>query len=195
MLVLALLLTSCNPGFEFNKGDLTPDQMLDRATHIFIGVIEKHALEFRPFFRIPGDESGFWKVARRRVRIENVLRGEEKRPVVDIYEIFWTGGATGLWNVTTDDGRYLFLVRVENGKYHVVRDWRYSIFPIHSGRHERLPLDNSRPFWERFALLMWWVQPDLKLACGPYDNPGNALSEWRKVKIWRGLLYHTDRRL
>ena len=54
-----------------------------------------------------------WKVERvfrRRVRVETVLRGEESRPVIDIYEAFPTGVLSGDWNSTQDNRRYLFPV-------------------------------------------------------------------------------------
>jgi hypothetical protein len=28
---------------------------------------------------------------------------------------------------------------------------------VTSGRHKRLPLDESRPLWERIALMNWWI--------------------------------------
>ena len=77
---------------------------------------------------------------RREVRVEMVLRGAEMRRVVDIYEIYWTGATSGNWSATRDGERDLFLVRVENGRYHVVRDWWRCMFPVTSGPHSRLPL-------------------------------------------------------
>lgn len=199
LLICAVLgLTGCGPGLVFNNSQqMTPDEMLHRADHIFIGVIEKHSFEAWPVFRVPGDKSPYWWVLRRRVRVENVLRGVETRKEIDVYEIFWTGGASGDWNSTQNDSRYLFLVRTENGKYHVVRDWWRSIFPIKSGWHARLPLDDSHPLWERFALLQWWVQPDWSPGIGSeiHKDPGDALGIWRTIKIERGLLRYPDRRL
>ena len=34
------------------------------------------------------------------------------------------------WNSTHNGQRDLFLVRVENQRYHVVRDWLRSIYPV-----------------------------------------------------------------
>lgn len=169
--------------------------MLDRSTHVFLGVVEREQIEFRPFFRVPGDDSRYWKVLRRRVRVEAVLKGHEPRSPVDIYEIVCTGGVTGDWNWTAEGSRYLFLVHTESGRYRVVRDWWRSIFEVHSGFHTRLPMDNSKPFWERVALLMLWIQPDYssQFAHATHKDPGGTLSRWRTVKILRGLLRHPDR--
>jgi len=175
--------------------------MLQRATHIFVGVIEKHAFESWPFFSVPGFPGGdpkdrrYWRVLRRQVRVEIVVKGIEPRKLIDIYEIHWTGGTTGDWNSTHDKERDIFLVRVENGRYHVVRDWWRSIFPVYSGSHVRLPLDDSRPFWERVGLLTWWIQPDHggEFENLPRKDPGGALGVWRTAKILRGLLRHPDR--
>ena len=177
--------------------------MLQRATHAFIGVIEDQQFQYSPFLRVPGfpdmdrKEQRYWRVLRRRVHVELLLKGSEPRKEVDVFEIFWTGGASGDWNSTQNNERNLFLVRVENGRYHVVRDWWRSIFPINSGTHGQLPLTDSRPFWERVGLLTWWVKPDRRK---PFENiarndPGQALGLWRTVKLLRGLLRHPDRRL
>lgn len=130
-----------------------------------------------------------------RVHVETVLRGSEPNPTIDVYEVFPTGGVTGDWNLTHDNGRYLFLVRLENGHYHVVRDFWRSIYPVYSGRHDRLPLDGSRPLWERFALLQWWVQQDRSQAFGNdrYSDPARVFGWWREAKVLRGLLRHPDR--
>jgi hypothetical protein len=191
-------LVGCGPGLVFNESqEMTPDQMLQRADHIFIGVIEKHSVEALPFFRVPGQNPGDWTVLRRRIRVENVLRGSERRKEIDIYEIFWTGPTSGDWNLTQNDQRYLFLVRTENGRYHVVRDWWRSIFRISSGRHERLPLDASRPFWERVGLLMWQVGPGWSPGIGDVErnDPGQILGRWRAVKLLRGLLRYPNHEL
>jgi hypothetical protein len=197
---LLLLSTGCGPGLVFySPPDISRDEMLARASHVFIGVIRKQQVESWPFFRlrIPGDDPStakYWRILRREVRIETVLRGAESRSLVDIYEIFWTGGASGDWNSTQDGERDLFLVRVENGRYHVVRDWWRSIFPVASGSHSRLPLDDSRPFWERIALMNWWMQRSGDAVRITYrfsrGDPGRALSLWRIVKLNRGLVRH-----
>ncbi len=192
VLVGLLALSACSPGIVFNNSpEMTPHEMLQRTDHVFIGVIEKHTIEVWPRLGVPRGNGAYWYVARRRVKIENVLKGSESHPVVDIYEYTWLGGASGDWNSTQDGGRYLFLVRLEGGKYHVVRDWWRSILPISSGQHARLPLDDSHPFWERFDLLQWWVRPGWSLAMG---RPSN-LSAWRTIKIQRGLLRYPDRRM
>jgi hypothetical protein len=79
---------------------MTPKDQLARASLVFIGVIQKHQFDSWPFFRlnIPGDDptnAKYWKILRREVRVETVLRGAEPHKVIDVYEIFWTGGATG----------------------------------------------------------------------------------------------------
>src|ERR1035438_792626 len=122
---------------------MSSGEMLERASHIFVGVIQKQSFDSWPFFRlnIPGDDPStakYWKILRRKVRIEMMLRGAESRSVVDVYEIFWTGGTSGDWNSTQDGDRALFLVRIENGRYHVVRDWWRSVFPVTDRKSTRL---------------------------------------------------------
>jgi hypothetical protein len=190
----ALLLASC-ARIQLNTSEMTPEQILQRSTHVFIGVVEKQELANRFLFRASGGDAGKWRVFRTKVRVETVLRGEESRPVIDIYEVFPTGVLTGDWNSTQDNGRYLFPVHLEDGRYHVVRDFWRSIYPVYSGRHDRLPLDDSRPFWERFALLQWWVKPDRSPEFGltSYNDPALVFGRWREVKVLRGLLRHPDR--
>lgn len=196
---VCVLLVGCGPALVFNWSQrMSPEEMLSLASLVFIGVIQKHHIESSPFFRltIPGEDpttARYWKIVRREVLVETVVRGAESRRVVDVFEIFWTGGTTGDWNCTHDNERALFLVRVESGKYHVVRDWWRSIFPISSGPHTRLPLDDSHPLWERIALLNWWFPRNGPAARHPefkYLDVGQALTEWRKVKLWRGLVRH-----
>ncbi len=168
--------------------------MPKQASHIFIGVIEDQELLAWPWHRaiVPATEAGgYWRILRRRLRIETVVRGNETRPAIDVYEVYWTGGAAGKWNSTQTGQRALFLLRLENGRYRQVQDWDRSIFSISGGPHNRLPLDDSRPVWERIALLNWWVktnqeEPPLSIAA----DPGGALSHWRIVKLQRGLLRH-----
>jgi hypothetical protein len=179
---------------------MSSQQMLERANLAFIGVIQKQQFDSWPFFRLKipagdSDSSKYWKVLRREVRVETVLRGVESRNVIDVYEIFWTGGASGDWNATQNGQRALFLVRKENGRYHVVRDWWRSIFPITSGPHYRLPLDDSHPLWDRIALMNWWMERNEATAritypYFHYNDPGGALSLWRVVKLERGLVRH-----
>jgi hypothetical protein len=196
-----LLLSGCGPGLVFNPSPrMSSDEMLARASHVFVGVIEKQQFDSWPFFHVsaPGenpDNLKHWKVLRRRVRIEMVLRGSEPRRLVDVYEIAWTGGTTGDWNYTKPGERNLFLLRVEGGHYHVVRDWWRSIFPVSSGPHTRLPLDDSRPLWERIALMNWWLQhsdrtTEIQHSSFNYNDPGDTLGLWRAVKLERGLLRH-----
>jgi hypothetical protein len=194
--VAFVFVAGCGPGLEFNTSqNMTPNEMLARSSHVFVGVLERQQLDSWPFFRVPGDTTGYWKILRRRVRVEGVLKGTETRRRVDIFEIFWTGGATGDWNYTPDGQRYLFLVQLENGRYHVVRDWWRSIFEVLSGRHDSLPLTDAEPFWERVALMMWWVKPGHSTSFGnlTHTDPGGALTTWRTIKILRGLLRHPSR--
>lgn len=84
---------------------------------------------------------------------------------------------------------------MEEGRYWVVRDFSRSIFPVTSGPHNRLPLDESRPLWERVALMNWWVirsDTDARITYPyfDYNDPGDALSRWRVVKLMRGLVRH-----
>jgi hypothetical protein len=174
--------------------EMTKDQMLARADHIFIGVIEKQEHENWPLFRVPGYSLGDWAVFRMRVHVEMVLRGTEPRSVVDIYEIIVNrGGVSGDWNLTLDGHRYLFPVRVENGRYHVVRDWWRSIFRIYSGKHSRLPMDDGHPLWERIGLLTWWPAEGAGFGDSNRMDPGQALGRWRAAKLARGLVRHPDR--
>jgi hypothetical protein len=198
--VALLLFSGCGPGLVFNSSqDMSREEMLARASHIFVGVIQKHQFYSWPFFRLklPGDPESakYWKILRREVRVETVLRGSETRKVVDVYEIHWTGGTSGDWNSTQDGERDLFLLRVENGRYHVVRDWWRSIFPVTGGPHARLPLDDSRSLWERIALMNWWIEGrnEATRITYPYfrnNDPGGVLSRWRTVKLERGLVRH-----
>lgn len=174
---------------------MTPDQMLARADHVFIGVIVDQQFQSWPFFRVPGQKPGDWAVLRRRVRLENVLRGVEPRREIDVYEIFGLGPKSGDWNSTEVGERDIFLLRMENDRYHVVRDHWLSIFKIRSGTHARLPLSDSHPFWERVGLLMWWVQSDWTpgVARAQHRNdPGHVLGRWRSEKLLRGLLRHPN---
>ena len=198
-----LLLSGCGPGLVFNSSGMSANEMMARASHIFVGVIQKQQLESWPFLRfsLPGMDSATakcWKVLRREVRVEMVLRGAESRKVIDVYEFFGVCGASGDWNSTHDGERALFLVRVENGRYHVVRDWWRSIFPVTSGPHSRLPLDDSHPLWERIALMNWWIERSdaatrISYPHFRYNDPGDTLGLWRKVKIERGLVRHPSR--
>jgi hypothetical protein len=172
---------------------MSPDQMLDRASLVFVGTIERQTLVNWPFLTIPGQDATYWRVADRRVRIEAILKGQESRKLIDIYEFYWTAGTTGDWNLTHNKERYLFLVRLEGNRYHVVRDWWRSIFPIESGKHDRLPLDDSRPFWERVNLLQYWIQPGWSPEFLGTRHFGLGL--WRSVKLLRGLLRYPDSRL
>jgi len=194
LLLLVLVLSGCRPALEFNSSNMTPDQMLNRATLVFVGTIESQTFINWPMSPVPGEHSRFWMVLLRRVRVEAIARGAEPNNVIDVYEIFWTGGANGDWNATQNGGRYLFLVRKEGGRYHVVRDWWRSIFDVGSGKHDRFPLNDSHSIWERFALLQYWVQPGWRpsFPTWTHNDPGMALGLWRQVKILRGLSRHSD---
>jgi len=168
---------------------MTSEEMLDRAALVFVGVIERQTFVSWPFLSVPGQDPKYWRLLDRQVRIEAIARGTEARKEIDVYEFFWVGGTTGDWNLTFNNQRYLFLVRRENGKYHVVRDWWLSIFPIRSGRHDRFPLDASRPVWERAALLQFWVGPGY---APDFATRPPALGSWRTIKLLRGLLRHPD---
>jgi hypothetical protein len=197
----ALLLCGCGPGLVFNASqEMSHDEMLRRASLVFVGVIKSHHVDSWPFFWLTmrqhqPDRPDYWKVLRRRVRVELVLRGAESRRGIDVYEIHWTGGTSGNWNSTQDGERALFLVRVENGLYHVVRDWWRSIFPVTAGPRPGLPLDDSYPLWERIALMNYWIagsagSSGITSLDFFYSDPGMALSTWRQVKLLRGLVRH-----
>lgn len=193
-MTVALMLASC-AHFPRNTSSMTPEQMLRRSTHVFIGVIQKQEFANKFLFRVSGEDARNWRVVDRRVQVEMVLLGVEPRTMIDIFEAFPTGGLSGDWNLTQDNRRYLFPVRLEDGRYHLTRDFRRSIFPVYSGRHNRLPLDVSKSLWERFALLQWWVQPDRSPAFGDdrYSDPGRVFGWWREAKVLRGLLRHPDK--
>jgi hypothetical protein len=135
-------------------------------------------------------------VLRRRVRVETVLHGTEPRERIEVYEIFWVGASVGDWNSTRTGDRGLFLVRSGGGKCHVVRDWLRSIFPVPGGPREKLPLDESHPFWERVALMNYRMTLDVgteQVTSTYFTNnhdPGSALSRWRTLKLMRGLVRH-----
>ena len=79
-----LLLSGCGPGLVFNSSVMSANEMMARASHIFVGVIQKQQFESWPFLRFsfPGMDSPTakcWKVLRREVRVEMVLRGAESR--------------------------------------------------------------------------------------------------------------------
>ncbi len=162
-------------------------------------MIEQHQFEPLPWFRasVPNDRGDpkYWRILRRRIRIESVLFGSEARKVIDVYEVFWTGGTSGDWNSTEDGERALFPLRQEGGYYRLVQDWWRSIFPVTSGPHDRLPLDDSKPRWERIALMNWWVPQNDRAARITYPyfryyDPTGVLSLWRTVKLERGLVLH-----
>jgi len=193
-----LTLAGCGHVFVMNRVQ-TRDELLSRATHVLVGVIENQELESAWSYRasVPSDdgERKYWRILRRRIRVETVLFGSENRKTIDAYEVFWTGGTTGDWNSTADGERAVFLLRLEDGYYRMVQDWERSIFTVTTGSHGRMPLDDSHALWERIALMNFWI----KGADGgtrityPYFrllDPGRALSTWRIVKLQRGLLRH-----
>ncbi len=128
--------------------------------------------------------------------MESVLRGTFTKPKIDVYEIFWVGGGSLSWNglnLTRDGERDLFLVRQEGGRWRVVQDWSRSIFPAASGPRTRLPLDDSHPFWERYALMNFWMDRSVQAVDrgpGRFFDFTQALGHWRTKKLLRGLLRH-----
>lgn len=180
LLPFALLLTGCGPGLVFNMTpEMTKDQMLARADHIFIGVIERQEYENWLMLKVPGAKRGDWTILKRQVRVETVLRGQEPRQSVTVYEYFPNGGLS-------------FLLRVENGRYHLVRDFWRSIFRIYSGKHARLPLHDGRPLWERIGLLTWWPGEDAGFGDSNRMDPDQALGRWRAAKLARGFVRNPD---
>jgi hypothetical protein len=101
---------------------MSPDAQLRQASLVFIGVIQGHHYESWPSFRFTHPAGDMWRVLRREVIVETILRGTEYRKKIDLYEISWSGATSGDWNTTNDGGRYLFLVQLEGGLYHVVGD-------------------------------------------------------------------------
>jgi hypothetical protein len=184
-----LLLCGCAPRLVFRE-HASRDEQLKQASLIFIGVIQGHHYESWPSFRFTHPAGDSWGILRREVTVETILRGTEPRKKIDLFEIYWMGGRGGDWNTTNDGGRYLFLVRMEGGRYHVVGDWYRSIFPVTSGRRGRLPLDESHSLWERIALMNWWLEPSDYMVGMDYHDPGDALSLWRQTKLLRGLVRH-----
>jgi hypothetical protein len=195
----AIILIGCDYGFSFHPEDMTPDQMLGHAELVFIGVIQDQHLDSWPFFRPPNIPSrttrDVWRPWRRRVLVETVLRGLNPGKVVDVYEIFPVfAAAQANTNITSINGRYLFAVRRESGRWRVVQDVRKSIYQVNSGYHARVPLDESRNLWERFALMNYWIGVDQDGTDLPdlfaRSDPGLKLGWWREAKLLRGLLRH-----
>jgi hypothetical protein len=179
--------------------------MLNRASLVLVGVIQKQDLVSFPFYRlsIPREyaaNGNDWTILKRQVRVETVIRGAEARPMIDVYEVIPTGGATGDWNSTHVGSRYLFLVRKENAGYHVVRDWWRSIFQVTCGPRPRLPLDESHSLWERIALMNRWIHSsdangEIDSFNFHHSDPGSALTSWRTAKLQRGFLRHPNPRV
>jgi len=201
LVVGLLLLCGCTRHLVLNNhwmGSL--DDWQRQADLIFIAVIQKHQFDTWPYIRLtisPKDDFGapnLWKVLRREVLVETVLRGKEARKIISVYEVVWTGGTTGDWNATSEGERDLFGVRIEDGMYHVFGDWWRSIRPVTTGPHKQLPLDDSHSFWERIALMNWWIPGDpsarIRYPFFHYSDPVGALAGWRTVKLERGLLRH-----
>jgi len=95
LIILALTLGSCTR-LPRNTSPMTTEQLLQRSTHVFIGVIEKHEFPNRFLFRVSGEDGAKWRVIRMKVKVELVLRGVEPRTRIDIYEAFPTGIIWGL---------------------------------------------------------------------------------------------------
>lgn len=199
--VASLFLTGCDYGFSLHPEEMTPDQMLHRAELVFVGVVQEQHFDSWPFFRPPDNaeirrqNAEYWRPLRRRVRVETVLRGTYTGEMIDIYEIF--GGVAPNTNHTTNNERYLFLIRKESGRWRLVRDWRGSIGPVETGYHARLPLDDTHSFWERYDLMYYWVGKD-QTASGLLFTKfpvGYGISQWRQLKLVRGLVHHPQRQV
>jgi hypothetical protein len=193
-----VVLSGCGQEFELNSV-ASREEMVKLASLVVVGVIEKQVLQSRLFYRASvADEVGasrYWRILRRRLRVETVLQGVEPNEIIDVFEVYWTGGATGNWNAKREGQRAVFLLRQQNGHYRLVQDWRRSIFPVASGPHEAMPLDATRPLWERIALMNYWMPRDVNAASISYpyfnyNDPGLALSKWRVIKLLRGLVRH-----
>lgn len=81
---------------------MTPEEMADRATLAFVGVIRS-----QKFINWPWGAAGEgWGMLLRRVTVETIARGQESRKEVDLYEYYGTLGASGNWNATFNGERY-----------------------------------------------------------------------------------------
>jgi hypothetical protein len=200
MLLAVLLLTGCSHGFHA-RVEKTPDEQLPaRAELILIGVIQGQHLDSFLYFRpdkIPdGDPPESWRPLRRRIRVDAVLKGSYTKSQIDVYEISWLGGGSLSWsafNLTRDGERCVFLLRQEGGRWRVVQDFYRSIFPVSSESPTRLPMDASRSFWERFALMNFWIDrstTEVRQGPGKFFDFTGALGPWRTKKLLRGLLRH-----
>ncbi len=200
LLLSLMMLAGCNHGFHPHIEQVSEGQLPARAELILIGVIEGHHRDSFPYFRpdkIPaGDPPEFWRPVRRRIRVEAVLRGAYAEPQIDVYEIAWLGGGSFSWsafNITRDGERCLFLLRKEGGRWRLVQDFYRSIFPVSSKGPTRMPLDESRPFGERLALMNFWVDrsvTEVREGPGQFFDFAGALGPWRTRKLLRGLLRH-----
>ena len=106
VLVIATFTFASCARLERNSSEMTPEQILQRASHVFIGVIEKHEFPNRFLFRVTGEQAEGWFVVRMKVRVETALRGTGSRPEMDIYEAFPGGGLAGDWDLTQNGRRY-----------------------------------------------------------------------------------------
>jgi len=88
-------MTGCSSGLQFNTEPMTPGQMLGRAALVFVGTIERQSFISWPFLRIPGQDATYWRVLDRTVRIEAILKGQEDRKLIDVYELSWVPGFLG----------------------------------------------------------------------------------------------------
>ncbi len=194
LLAVLPLLVSCGPGLTLQT---EPFELPgNNATHVFTGVVQYQQYDSWPLFRVEGDERQLWKILRRRIRVELVIRGGRMADTVDLYEISWTGGLVGEWDWTEEGARYLFFAKVENGRLRVVLDQGRKIFRILSGRHSRLPGNERMPMLERLGLLSMRPSPGWEPAMAARGGRLPAgISQWRYVKILRGFLRHSDLRL
>lgn len=193
LLAVLPLLVSCGPGLTLQT---EPFELPgDNATHVFTGAVQYQQYDSWPFFEIEGDTNRNWKILRRRVKVELVIRGEPMAHAVDLYEISWTGGMSGEWDWTEVGLRYLFFAKVENGRLRTVRDNGRKLFRIESGIHQRLPGSEGMPLLERLGLMSVRPMPGWSPSLVARGRPPAGVSHWRWVRILRGFLRHPDLQL
>ncbi len=56
-LMIGVLMLGACARIQRNTSEMTPEQMIERSTHVFIGVIEKHELPSRLAIRVSGKDS------------------------------------------------------------------------------------------------------------------------------------------
>lgn len=199
--LILLLLVGCGDRFvgDFSQ-HVTRNELLSKAEFVFVGTIQEQHVESAITHRVilPGSKDDLdthYRVVRHKVSVETLLRGSLPKSPVDVYEVSWFGRRGGDWNAVRSGDRYLFLVKSVGGRLRVVRDYWRSIFPVVGGPYQHVPLSSSRPMWERVALMNFdlWNVHDLARTTQVdffYADPGHALSDWRWLKLLRGLLRH-----